>query len=181
MRVVKFILLGLAVVVVAFVVVVAMQPSEFRVTRTATIDAPPAAVFEQVNDLRKWNAWSPWAKLDPNAKNTFEGPASGKGASFAWAGNSQVGEGRMTITESRPNERVAMKLDFVKPFEATNTTEFTFKPEGGKTVVTWAMSGRNNFVGKAVSLCMNCDKMIGGQFEQGFANLKAVVETPPKS
>jgi hypothetical protein len=177
----KFILIGLVTLLVVFLIVVALQPADFRITRTATIAAPAAIVFEQVNDFHKWNAWSPWAKLDPNAKNTFEGPPAGVGSGFAWAGNNQVGEGRMTITESRPNELVLIKLEFFKPFAATNTTEFTFKPEGNQTAVTWSMFGRNNFIGKAMSLIMNCDKMIGGQFEQGLANIKAIVEVPVNS
>lgn len=99
---------------------------------------------------------------------------------FAWAGNDQVGEGRMTITESRPNERVRFRLDFLKPFDGTNDTEFTFKPKGAQTEVTWVMTGKNNFLFKAVGLFLDCDKMIGPQFEQGLANLKTLAEAPPK-
>jgi len=171
----KFILIGLAAIIAIFLIVAAFQPADFRITRTATIAAPVPVVFEQVNNLQKWNAWSPWAKLDPTAKNTFAGPQSGVGASFAWAGNNQVGEGKMTITESKPDELVIMRLEFLKPFTATNTTEFTFKPEGNHTTVTWTMSGQNNFMAKCVGLIMNCDKMVGGQFEQGLANLNQVV------
>jgi hypothetical protein len=177
----KFILLGLAAIIAIFLIVAAMQPADFRITRSATIAAPPSVVFEQINDFRKWNDWSPWAKLDPNAKNSFEGPPAGVGASFAWAGNNKVGEGKMTITVSQPNEVVLMKLEFIKPFAATNMTEFTFKPEANQTTVTWSMFGRNNFMSKCMGLIMNCDKMVGGQFEKGFANLKAIVETPAKS
>jgi hypothetical protein len=173
----KIVLIVVASLVLAFFVVVAMRPADFRVTRTATMAASPEVVFSQVNDLQKWNDWSPWAKLDPNAKNTFSGPAAGVGAAFAWAGNNEVGEGRMTITESKPNEAVVMKLEFIKPFEAVNTTEFTFKPEGNTTTVTWSMFGKNNFMSKAVGLFIDCDQMVGGQFEQGLANLKSVVQT----
>ncbi len=178
---IKKLLLALVAIIVVFCVVAAMQPADFRVSRSATFAVPPATVFEQVNNLQNWNAWSPWARLDPNAMNTFEGPPAGVGASFGWAGNNQVGEGKMTITESQPPERVVMRLDFVKPFAATSTTEFTFKPEGNGTAMTWSMAGKNNFVGKCMSLVMNCDKMVGGQFEQGFANLKAIVEPKPGS
>jgi uncharacterized protein YndB with AHSA1/START domain len=177
----KKILLVLAVLIVVFVVVVLTRPDNFKVERSATIPAPPAAVFAQVNDLHKWKEWSPWAKLDPNAKETFSGPEAGKGASFAWSGNSEVGEGSMTITDSRPNELVAFNLVFVKPFAGTSTAEFTFKPEGDQTNVTWAMSGRNNFIAKAIGLFMDCDKMVGGQFEQGFTNLKAAVAKTEKA
>jgi len=172
----KIILIALAVIVVVFVAIVAVQPSDFRITQSATIAAPPEVVFAQVNDLHNWEAWSPWAKLDPAAKSAYEGPAAGVGAAFAWSGNNKIGEGRMTIIESRPNELVQFKLDFLKPFKATNTAEFTFKPEGNQTAVTWSMYGKNSFIGKAVGLFINCDKMVGGQFEQGLAQMKSVAE-----
>ena len=174
----KKILLALLALIVVLVIVVAVQPSDFRITRKAVIPAPPDAVFEQLNDFQKWNAWSPWAKLDPKAKNSFEGPVSGVGAKFLWSGNNEVGEGSMTITASKPAERIVMDLVFLKPFAASSITEFTLKPEGGGTEVTWSMSGKNNFIAKAASLLMNCDKMVGTKFEEGFANLKRVVAKP---
>lgn len=180
---IKKILLGLVAVVVilalALVIGVSTRPDEFQVSRSAVIPASPAVAFGQVNDLHKWEAWSPWAKLDPNSTVTFAGPPAGTGSSMAWAGNAEVGEGKMTITESRPGERVLMKLEFVKPFEGTGTTEFTFKPETAGTLVTWTMSGTNNFVGKAISLVMDCDKMMGPQFEQGLENMKKAVAAQP--
>lgn len=176
----KKILAALVSIIVVFLIVVAFQPSDFRVTRSATIAAPPAAVFPHVNELRNWNAWSPWAKLDPNAKNTFEGPPSGKGAVFAWAGNNQVGEGRMTITESRANELVRFQLEFFKPMAGTSASEFTFKPQGNQTEVTWTMTGKNNFIAKAMCLFMSIDKMVGGQFEQGLASMKSLAEKAAK-
>jgi uncharacterized protein YndB with AHSA1/START domain len=172
----KKILIGLAAVIVVFAVVVALQPSEFRVVRSATIPAPPPAVFAQVNDFHHWNAWSPWAKLDPAMKQTYEGAPAGTGAIYTWTGNDDVGEGRMTVTESRPNELVRIKLEFLKPFAATNTTEFTFKPEGNQTAVTWAMIGEKNFISKAFSLFVSMDEMIGGDFDKGLAQMKAVAE-----
>lgn len=179
--VLKYVVSALLVLVAGFAGIVALQPSDFRVTRSATIAAPPEAVFSQVNDLHRWEAWSPWAKLDPAAKSTYEGPAAGVGAAFSWAGNRQVGEGRMTITESRPNDLIRMNLEFMKPFKATNITEFTFKPEGNRTVVAWTMSGKNNFLSKAIGLFMDCDKMVGGQFEKGLAQMKSIAEGTTKS
>ena len=176
----KKILITLAVIVVVFVGVVAMQPSEFRIVRTATMSAPAPAVFAQVNDFHKWEAWSPWAKLDPAAKNSFEGPPAGTGAIFRWAGNNQVGEGSMTITESRPNELIRFNLEFLKPMAGTSTAEFTFKPEGDQTTVTWSMSGKNNFIAKAICLFMNMDTMVGGKFEEGLAAMKSIVEAAPR-
>jgi hypothetical protein len=176
----KKILIALVAIVVVFVVVVAMQPSEFRVARTATVFAPAPAVFAQVNDFHNWEEWSPWAKLDPAAKATFEGPSAGTGAIFKWAGNKEVGEGSMTITESRPSDLITIKLEFLKPFSATNTAEFTFKPGGDQTVVTWSMAGRNNFISKAFCLFIDMDKTVGGKFEEGLARIKSVVEAAPR-
>lgn len=175
-RILKILLIAIPVLIAIFLVIVAMQPSDFRVVRSTTIAAPPEAVFPHVNELKKWDAWSPWAKLDPNAKSTFEGPEAGTGAVMTWAGNNDVGEGRMTITEIRPNELVQFKLEFYKPMAGTCTAEFAFKPEGNQTTVTWSMSGQNNFMAKAVGLFMDCDAMVGGQFEQGLANLKSATE-----
>lgn len=176
----KKILLLLLVIVAAVLVIAAFQPGTYRVERSLTIAAPAADVFAQVNDLHKAQVWSPWVKLDPNAKYTFEGPASGVGASNAWAGNNQIGEGRQTIVASQPNELVRTKLEFLKPMAGEATAEFRFKPEGNGTTVTWSMSGPKNYVSKVMCLFMNMDKMIGGQFEQGLANLKTLTEGAPK-
>jgi hypothetical protein len=172
----KKILIALAALAVLFVGYVAMQPSEFRVVRSATVAAPTPDVFAQVNNFHNWQAWSPWAKLDPAAKATFGGPPAGPGAVFTWAGNDKIGEGRMTLTESHPTDLVKVKVEFVKPFEGTNTTEFTFKPQGDQTAVTWSMAGHNNFVAKALCLFMNMDRMIGRDMENGLAQLKSVAE-----
>lgn len=170
----KKILFALAIILIVLAIVAALQPADFRISRSATISALPAVVFAQVNDLHQWEAWSPWAKLDPALKRTYDGPPAGVGAVYRWVGNSKVGEGQMTITESRPNDLVGMKLEFIRPFACTNATEFTFKPDGEKTVVTWNMTGRNNFMAKAAGLFMNMDKMVGGDFEKGLANLEQV-------
>jgi len=172
----KKILIVLVVLVVGFIIVVSMRPSDFRVSRSTNIAAPPEAVFGQVNDFHKWETWNPWGKLDPHAKNSYEGAPAGQGAIFRWAGNKNVGEGSMTILESRPNEFIKIQLDFLKPFKATHTAEFTFKPEGNQTAVTWSMYGKNNFIGKAIGLFIDCDKMIGGQFEKGLADMKSAAE-----
>jgi len=175
------ILIGIAVIVVVFVVVVALQPSDFRIERTTTIAAPANAVFAQVNDFHKWEAWSPYDKIDPALKRIYSGAPAGVGAIYEWDGNKHVGEGKATITESRPNEWVQIRLDFLKPFAATNMAEFSLVPQGGQTAITWSMTGRNNFMFKAVGLFMNMDKMVGAQFEQGLAQLKTLVETAPAS
>lgn len=177
---IKKILLVLLVLIIAFVVVVAMQPADYRITRSAVVNAPPATVFPYANNLHKWQDWSPWAKIDPNCKTTFEGPQEGPGAIFRWDGNNEVGAGSMTITDSKPDEVVHINLVFLKPMEGISLTEFAFKPEGPGTRVTWTMSGTNGFIGKAFGLVMNCDKMVGGQFEKGLDSLKAIVEPQAK-
>jgi len=170
----------LAALVLIFLIVVAAQPSEYRVQRSAVIDAPPEQVFAHVNDFHKWQPWSPWEKLDPDAEAVFEGPDSGEGAVFKWSGNDEVGEGTMTIIDSDPHEKIGIRLEFVRPMEDACHVEFTFQPQGEQTQVTWSMFGENNFVGKAMCLFMDLDKVAGGQFEQGLANLKSVVEAGPK-
>jgi hypothetical protein len=170
------ILLALALIVFLFIIVIAGRPDEFVVSRSAAISAPPDKVFPCVNELKKWEDWSPWAKRDPNAKSTFEGPAAGVGSAMSWDGNKDVGAGKMTIVESKPNDRIRIRLEFLRPFQATNMAEFNFRSESPQTVVTWSMTGKNNFFFKAFSLFMNCDDMVGKDFEKGLASLKAVVE-----
>jgi hypothetical protein len=172
----KKILAVLVIVIAAFAGYVALQPDELVVQRQETIHAAPEKVFSQVNDLHKWDAWSPWAKIDPKAKVGFEGPAAGKDAVFTWAGNDKIGEGRMTIVDSRPAELVDIKVAFTKPFENTSNSTFAFKPAGDQTVVTWTMNGKQNYLEKAMCIIFRGKQMIGGEMESGLANLKAVSE-----
>lgn len=176
----KKILLTLIVLVAALLIVAAFQADTYRVEGSIVIAAPAAAIFSQINDLRRAQVWSPWVKLDPAANYTFEGPSAGVGAINTWAGNSQVGEGRQTIVASRPDELVRTNLEFYKPMAGSAVAEFALKPAGSGTVVTWSMSGAKNYPSKLICLFMNMDKMIGGPFETGLANLKVVVETAAK-
>jgi len=175
---IKKVLIALVGLVVIFLIVVATRPADFRVERSATLSASPAALFEQVNDHHKFSVWNPFLKLDPNVKNTYSGPSSGVGSVCSWEGNSDIGAGSATIIESKPGELVRMRMDWKRPMEGTATVDFTFKPTGDKTTVTWAMYGKNGFMGKLVSLFMDCDKMCGPQFEKGLADLGKVVEGP---
>ena len=177
----KKVLLILAAVIGGLAAYVALQPNEFRVSRSMTMAAEPAAVFAEINDFHRWQAWSPWAQLDPNAKVTFEGPAAGEGAIFRWVGNDDVGEGHMTIVACKPHERIGLKLTFIKPMPGDADVEFTFQPAAEKsTTVQWTMTGKNDFFGKAMCLVMNMDKMIGSDYERGLANIKKIVESPHK-
>lgn len=171
-------ILGIAVllVVVGVLVYAATLPDQFRLERTALVQAPPEKVFGQVSDFRKWTAWSPWEGIDPALKRTYSGAESGKGAAYAWEGNSKVGSGRMEIVEALPGNKLSIKLDFLEPFEAHNTAEFEFTPSASGTQVRWAMFGPSPYVSKLMGLVFNMEKMVGGQFEQGLANLKAVSE-----
>ena len=176
----KKIVVGLIAIVTGFAMLVFLQPDEMQVTRSIAVAAPAPAVFDQVNTLRNWDGWSPWAKLDPNAKNSFEGPAAGVGAGFAWSGNDKVGEGRMKIVDSRPGERVHFSVDFMRPFEGKSASEFSFKPDGEKTNVTWVTRAHNNFFAKALCLIMNPEKMLGPDMEKGLAQLKTAAEATTK-
>lgn len=168
------ILIFLLGAVLTLVVLASKKPDEFYVTRSAVVEARPSVVFEKVNNLQNWNSFSPWAKLDPDAKTSFAGPRAGKDASFTWDGDGNVGAGTMTIIESRKNELVKFRLDFKRPFEGTNTVDFTFHPDSKGTFVTWSMHGQNTFMSKIMSVVMDCDKMMGGFFEEGLANLNNV-------
>ena len=175
------ILLALAFIIILLAVVIVGQPNEFIVSRRTKIAAPASQIFPHVNELRNWEAWNPWGKLDPNCQMTYDGPPAGIGASYAWAGNNKVGAGRNTITQSVPDELVRLRLEFIKPMTATNTAEFTFQSDSGQTIVTWTMWGTNSFGGKIFGLFMNCEKMCGNQFEKGLAQMKSVVEADNKT
>lgn len=174
---IKRIFLTLAMLAIAFFSFVALQPPQYRVQREATISASPTVIFDHINDLKKFNEWSPWAKLDPGAKTTFAGPSAGKDAVLAWSGNDKVGEGKMTVIESKPSDLVRYRLDFVRPYPGTSEAAIALKGTGDKTQVTWTMTGEQTFVERAmcVLIMASMDRMIGGDFERGLANLKAQV------
>lgn len=171
---IKKILLGLAAVIAVVLIIPLFKSPDFRVERSRTINAPAAVLFEQVNNHKKFAAWNPWAKMDPDAKNTYSGPEAGAGAIAEWDGKT-VGKGRATITESKPGELVRQRMDWLKPMEGVSTVDFTFKAAGDKTTVTWAMYGSSGYAGKLMSLFMDCESMCGPEFEKGLADLEKVV------
>lgn len=175
------ILIGAVLLFFVFIIVVSTRPSTFHIERSMSIAAPPEVAFAEVNDFHRWAKWSPFENLDPQMTKTFEGPASGPGASYAWKGNDKAGEGRMTIEKVQQGALISIKLQFLKPFPATNTATFTFAPEGTGSRVTWAMDGNNNFMSKLFQMFMNMDKMVGPDFERGLASLKTVAETAAKN
>lgn len=172
-------LLTIALIVAALLAIIllvaAFRPAAFCVARSTTIAAPPLVIFGHVNDLTKFQQWDPWSKMDPTTKHSYSGPSTGVGAAQSWTGQ-KTGAGRMTITESRPGELVRMRLEFMKPFAATNTVDFTFRPEGGQTVTTWSMSGVNHFFFRLMGLFMSMEKICGPRFESGLADLKTIAE-----
>ena len=170
----KKILLLLLTLIAAFLTFVATRPDTFHVERSATIAAPPEVVFARIDDLHAWGDWSPWEKLDPKMTRKFDGPESGPGATYAWAGNDKVGKGRMTIQESTRPSHVGLQLEFLEPFQATSQSAFTLAPEATGTKVTWAMDGKNNFVAKVMCVFISMDKTVGGDFEKGLASLNGV-------
>jgi uncharacterized protein YndB with AHSA1/START domain len=173
--------LVLAAVVAGFLIFAATRPTDFRVVRARSLGAPPEVVHAYVNDFHKWPEWSPWEKLDPTMKKEFSGAPSGPGASYYWTGNDKVGEGRMTITDSRPPQSVTLRLEFLRPWKAVNTTQFDLAPSGSGTNVTWAMTGKNNFMAKAFGVFMPLDKLVGADFERGLASLDAVTSGSAKT
>jgi uncharacterized protein YndB with AHSA1/START domain len=173
---IKKLALVIVILVAAVLLYATTRPDSFSVQRSATIKASPDKVFALINDFHAWPTWSPWEKLDPAMKRTHSGAAAGKGAVYAWLGNSDVGEGRMEITESVPSSRVGIKLDFVTPLESSNTTLFTLAPQGDSTQVTWLMQGPAPYVTKLMTVFVSMDSMIGRDFEAGLANMKAVAE-----
>lgn len=169
--------IGIAVVVLiaAVLIYAATKPDTFRVERTASIKAPPEKIHPLLNSFKQHTAWSPWEKKDPAMKRAYSGAESGKGSVYEWDGNSDIGKGRLEITESSPS-KVAMKLDFLEPFEAHNTAEFTLAPKGETTDVTWAIFGPMPYISKVMTIFCNMDTMIGKEFEAGLADLKALAE-----
>jgi Polyketide cyclase / dehydrase and lipid transport len=171
-----YIMLAIAVLIAAFLAFLATRPDTFRVQRAAIINAPPEAIFPLIDDLHSWVAWSPWENKDPTMKRTYGGPATGKGATYAWEGNKDIGMGSMEITATTPPRALSLKLDFIKPFEAHNLVDFTLEPAGGFTNVTWAIHGPVPYFARILHVFMNMDSMIGKDFEAGLTKLKTVAE-----
>src|SRR5512146_2170299 len=172
----KKIAIGVVVLVVALLGYAATRPDSFRVERSTSINAPPEKIFALINDLHRWQSWSPFEKKDPAMKRTLSGAPNGKGAMYEWDGNKEIGKGRMEITDASPPSRVTIQLDFVKPFEAHNVVDFTLEPRGDATNVTWTIQGPSPFISKVIGIFCNMDKMIGKDFETGLASLKTEAE-----
>lgn len=168
--------LAIGVLLASILGIAATRPNTFRVERSTTVQASADKIYPHINDFHAWTAWSPFEKMDLAMKKTYTGAATGVGAKYEWNGDDKVGQGRMEITESVSPSKVVIKLDFIKPFEASNIAEFTMVPEGNATKVTWAMIGNHNYMSKVMCMFFSMDKMVGGDFEKGLASLKAIAE-----
>jgi uncharacterized protein YndB with AHSA1/START domain len=175
-EIIAIIAVVLAIAVAVVLILAATRPDRFTVRRAATIKAPPEKIFAAISDFHQWTSWSPWEHRDPAMKRAYSGADSGKGAVYAWDGNKNVGSGRMEILEVSVPSKVVIKLDFLKPFEAHNTAEFTMLPQGDATSLTWVMHGHAPFMNKMMQVFMNLDHMIGRDFEAGLANIKTISE-----
>lgn len=175
---IKKVLLVVAALLAVLLIIPLFKSPHYRVERSLAIAAPPAVLFDYFNNHRKFNEWNPFSKMDPEARITYSGPEAGVGAVSSWAGE-QTGEGSATITESKPGELIRQRMDWRKPMEGVSTVEFTFKPDGDKTVVTWAMYGESDYAGKLVSLFMDCESMCGPVFESGLSDLAKLVAPAP--
>jgi len=173
---IKAIIIVVVVLIAAILIFAATKPDTFRVERSASIKAPPENIYPLINDFHGWKAWSPWEKIDPAAKTTHSGAASGVGARYEWGGNNEVGSGRMEIIESSLPTKLVIKIDFIKPFEGHNIIEFTLVTGGDSTTVTQAMYGPSPYICKLMGLFFSMDKMVGAKYEEGLANLKAIAE-----
>lgn len=172
----KIVLIVIVIAIVGLLAYAATRPDQFRVERSLSIRAPAERLFALVNEPAAWKRWSPYEAKDPNAKQTYEGPAAGVGARMSWSGNNQVGVGSMLITDSQPDRKIVMQLDFQKPMQARHSGSFDFVPSGDTTTVTWMMEGKTNFVSKLMGVFFDMDQMVGGDFAQGLQNLKKITE-----
>jgi hypothetical protein len=173
---IEALIIVVVVLIALLLIYAATRPAEFRVERSVIINASAEKIFPLINDFREWEPWSPWEKVDPAVKRSYSGAASGEGAVYEWSGNKNIGQGRMEIVESSPPFKVKLKIDFIKPFEAHNTIEFTLIPQGDSTRVTQAMYGPSPFISRLMGIFCSMDKMVGRKYEEGLANLKALSE-----
>ena len=170
------VVIAVVAVVAALLALAATRPATFRIHRAAVIQAPPERIYPFISDFHNWVYWSPYEKLDPTMRKSYTGSANGQGAVYEWEGNSKAGQGRMEITDTSAPSRVIIKLDFLKPFEGHNISEFSLDGKDNSTQVTWAMHGPNSYMAKAMSIFISMDQLLGKEFENGLANLKAAAE-----
>jgi uncharacterized protein YndB with AHSA1/START domain len=175
-EIIAIIAIVLAIAIAIVLILAATKPDTFQVQRAATIKAPPEKIYPLIYDFQQWKGWSPWENKDPAMKRSYSGAAAGEGSVYAWEGNKNVGSGRMEILEASAPSKIVIKLDFLAPFEAHNTAEFTMLPQGDATNLNWRMHGPATFISKLMHVFINIDSMVGKDFEAGLANLKRLTE-----
>lgn len=173
---IKIIAIIIVVLIAAVLGYAAMQPDSFRVERSIVIKAPAAKIFAEINDFHRWEAWSPWEKIDPAVKRSYSGAEHGVGAVYSWEGNDEIGMGNMRIVESLPSSKLLLDIEFIAPFAAKNKVEFTLVENGDTTTVTQSMYGPSPYLSKLIGVFFNMDKMVGEKYEEGLASLKAIAE-----
>lgn len=173
----KKILIGLVVVIGVILIIAALKPADYTVSREITINAPADKIFPYINDAKKMDSWNPWTEVDPNAKMTFSGPEAGVGAKASWDSKGQLGVGSATVIESVPNSVVKTQLEYTKPFAMLQIEEISLTPNGSQTNVRWSVNGQSALMCRVACLFMNMDKMVGGTFEKGLNKLKTIVES----
>lgn len=177
MKKLLLIVLALVVVVIVGVLVAAsMQPKEYRLERSVVTTANPGAVYAVMCDLNRFKDWSPFVKLDPNAKVTVDGPACAPGQVYTWDGNDDAGAGKMTIVNAVPNDTIGIKLEFTRPMPDTADTSWSVETDGGQNRIVWEMHGVNGTLMQQVFSMLFMEKMMGPMFDDGLASLKKLSE-----
>ncbi|XIA66309.1 SRPBCC family protein [Bradyrhizobium sp. TZ2] len=176
LEIISIVAVILVIAIAVVLILAATKPNTLRVQRSTSINAPAEHIFPLISDFHQWRTWSPYESKDPAMKRTYGGAESGKGATYAWDGDKNVGSGRMEILDASAPSKIVIKLDFFKPFEGHNTAEFIMLPQDDGTHVTWVMYGPANFMSRLIQVFMNLDNMIGKDFEAGLANLKKLTE-----
>ena len=175
MEILGFLLLGLVAGIAVLLMLASTRPNQFRTERSLQIAAAPEALFPLINNLREMNTWNPFALRETGGTAIYSGAASGPGQKFEFAGP-KSGAGFIEILAATPPSNVDLRRLLVKPFKADNLVEFKLMPAGATTNVTWAMSGKQPLLAKVMTLFVDCDRMVGKEFEAGLANLKKKAE-----
>lgn len=169
-----YLLIALIASAATTVFIAARRPDHFRMARSLKIAAPAPRLHGLIDNLHQMNTWNPYALRETSGKGTYSGPDAGPGATFHFAGP-KSGTGSISVVDSTPS-RVIMRLLMTKPIAGDNQIEFTLKPDGNATEVTWAMAGKASLAGKIFSLFIDCDRMMSRDFDEGLTNLKVIAE-----
>jgi uncharacterized protein YndB with AHSA1/START domain len=175
MKIIKKILIVLAVFVGLVMIYAAFAPDSYIVERSRTINAPINVVFEKVAYFKNWDSWSPWKEKDQTSSYAIDGTDGTVGAKYSWTGDPEkTGKGSMTVTEYAANKKFAYDLSFTEPWEMSSKGYFTVEDEGGKTKLTWADEGDIPFMQRPMMLFFDLDAMMGPDFERGLFKIDSL-------